>query len=202
MKKSLFLLVVWIAAVFLASCAPDSVLILGEDSDTEQLGQQEIGDLAEDAGQESVGETAAGPTVMVHICGCVVVPGVYEVPEGSRVYEVIEQAGGFLPEAAQSYLNLAQIVSDGQKLVVPSVDEVAPDRYGLSAEDAGDGLININTADKGRLMTLPGIGEARAEAIIAWREKNGRFQTPEDIMQVSGIKEAAYEKIKGLITTE
>ena len=202
MKKSLFLLAVWMAAVFLTACSPDSVLILDGESDPEQLGQPEIGDWAEDAGQDSVSETAAGPTMMVHVCGCVTNPGVYEVPEGSRVYQVIELAGGFLPEAAQSYLNLAQLVSDGQKLVVPSVDEVASDRYGLSAEDAGDGLININTADKERLMSLPGIGEARAEAIIAWREQNGRFQTPEDIMQVSGIKEAAYEKIKGLITTE
>jgi len=202
MKKWLFLLFIGMTVVLLTSCAPDSVLILGGESNEGQLGQQETGDITGTAEQINVSESVDEPMVMVHICGCVANPGVYAVLEGSRVYEVIELAGGFLPEAAESYLNLAQPVSDGQKLVVPSVDEVESDRYGQIADDTEDGLININTADKERLMTLPGIGETRAEAIIAWREQNGDFQTPEDIMQVSGIKTAAYEKIKGLITTE
>lgn len=202
MKKRLFLPVVWMTAIVLTACSPDSVLIVGGETYTAPLGQQEIGEEVGAAETDGVPESADGAVVMVHICGCVAAPGVYGVPEGSRVYEVIELAGGFLPEAAESYLNLAQIVSDGQKLVVPSVDEVESDRYGQIADDAENGLVNINTADKERLMTLPGIGQSRAEAIIAWREQNGSFQTPEEIMQVSGIKEAAYEKIKRLITVE
>ena len=202
MKKRLFLPVVWMTAIVLTACSPDSVLIVGGETYTAPLGQQEIGEAGGAAETDGVPESSDGAVVMVHICGWVAAPGVYGVPEGSRVYEVIELAGGFLPEAAESYLNLAQIVSDGQKLVVPSVDEVESDRYGQIADDAENGLVNINTADKERLMTLPGIGQSRAEAIIAWREQNGSFQTPEDIMQVSGIKEAAYEKIKRLITVE
>ena len=202
MKKRLFLPVVWMTAIVLTACSPDSVLIVGGETYTAPLGQQEIGEEVWAAETDGVPESADGAVVMVHICGWVAAPGVYGVPEGSRVYEVIELAGGFLPEAAESYLNLAQVVSDGQKLVVPSVDEVESDRYGQIADDAENGLVNINTADKTRLMTLPGIGETRAEAIIAWREQNGSFQTPEEIMQVSGIKEAAYEKIKRLITVE
>ena len=202
MKKRLFLPVVWMTAIVLTACSPDSVLIAGGETYTAPLGQQEISEEVWAAETDGVPESADGAVVMVHICGWVAAPGVYGVPEGSRVYEVIELAGGFLPEAAESYLNLAQIVSDGQKLVVPSVDEVESDRYGQIADDAENGLVNINTADKERLMTLPGIGQSRAEAIIAWREQNGSFQTPEEIMQVSGIKEAAYEKIKRLITVE
>lgn len=202
MKKRLFLPVVWMTAIVLTACSPDSVLIVGGETYTAPLGQQEISEEVWAAETDGVPESADGAVVMVHICGWVAAPGVYGVPEGSRVYEVIELAGGFLPEAAESYLNLAQVVSDGQKLVVPSVDEVESDRYGQIADDAENGLVNINTADKERLMTLPGIGQSRAEAIIAWREQNGSFQTPEEIMQVSGIKEAAYEKIKRLITVE
>lgn len=202
MKKRLFLPVVWMTAIVLTACSPDSVLIVGGETYTAPLGQQEISEEVGAAETDGVPESADGAVVMVHICGWVAAPGVYGVPEGSRVYEVIELAGGFLPEAAENYLNLAQVVSDGQKLVVPSVDEVESDRYGQIADDAENGLVNINTADKERLMTLPGIGQSRAEAIIAWREQNGSFQTPEEIMQVSGIKEAAYEKIKRLITVE
>ena len=202
MKKRLFLPVVWMTAIVLTACSPDSVLIVGGETYTAPLGQQEIGEEVGAAETDRVPEPSDGAVVMVHICGWVAAPGVYGVPEGSRIYEVIELAGGFLPEAAESYLNLAQVVSDGQKLVVPSVDEIRADPYGLSVGEGESSLININTADKTRLMTLPGIGETRAEAIIAWREQNGSFQTPEEIMQVSGIKEAAYEKIKRLITVE
>ena len=202
MKKRLFLPVVWMTAIVLTACSPDSVLIVGGETYTAPLGQQEIGEEVGAAETDGVPESSDGAVVMVHICGWVAAPGVYGVPEGSRVYEVIDLAGGFLPEAAESYLNLAQVVSDGQKLVVPSVDEIRADPYGLSVGEGESSLININTADKTRLMTLPGIGQSRAEAIIAWREQNGSFQTPEEIMQVSGIKEAAYEKIKRLITVE
>ena len=147
--------------------------------------------------------------ILVHICGAVLAPGVYELEAGSRLYQLIDLAGGFTPDAAKGYLNLAGSLYDGQKVVVPTVSEAASDPYGEkepvvenggSAEDGG--LININTADKAQLMTLPGIGEAKALAIIARRTAHGAFQTKEEIMQVPGIKEAAYEKIKSLITVD
>lgn len=202
MRKFFCCMIVWMTAVFLVSCTEDSVLILSGESEDDVLLSQESGQEDEAGGAGRAEDEKAGPGVMVHICGCVINPGVYEVPDGSRVYEVIGLAGGFAPGAAESFLNLAETVSDGQKLVVPSLDEVESDPYGQAFADGVDGLININTADKGRLMTLPGIGETRAEAIIAWRETNGAFRTTEEIMQVSGIKEAAYEKIKQLITVE
>ena len=147
--------------------------------------------------------------ILVHICGAVTAPGVYELEAGSRVYQLIELAGGFTPDAAKGYLNLAGGLYDGQKIVVPTASEAEGDPYGEKqpvVENGGSavdsGLININTADKAQLMMLPGIGEAKALAIIAWRTEHGAFRTKEEIMRVPGIKEAAYEKIKALITVD
>ncbi len=161
------------------------------------------------------------PVCYVHICGEVCRPGVYELAEGSRIFQVLEMAGGFTEEAAVSYLNLAQEISDGMKIVVPSVseaeaqeagsqadfsagvyEETAPAAAGMSADsrDASGGKVNLNTADKAALMTLPGIGEAKADAILRYRQEHGPFEKIEDIMLVPGIKEAAFEKMRDDIT--
>ncbi len=153
-------------------------------------------------------------TVTVHICGEVNQPGVYEVPEGSRYYEVLALAGGVTGKGAGDYLNLATVVRDGEKIVVPSLSEAGTDPFGsgqdlirgkeesaASGQSAG-GRVNINTADAELLQTLPGIGQAKAAALIRYRETNGNFKTTEEIMKVPGIKNAAYEQIRDLITVE
>ena len=149
-------------------------------------------------------EAGNGNLICVHIVGCVVNPGVYDVAEGSRIYEVVRLAGGFLPEADESYLNLASIVFDGQKIEVLSKEEAKTAKPFVSATETETSkkLININTATKEELMQLAGIGESRALSIISYREKHGGFKKISDIMKVSGIKEAAFEKIKDYICTE
>lgn len=141
--------------------------------------------------------------ICVHVSGYVMNPGVYMLPEGSRVYEAVEAAGGFSEGADDQFLNLAKVLEDGQKIRIYSLDETATayEDTELNQKDLNDTekLININTATKESLMTLPGIGESRAESIIAYREQNGYFSSVEDIMKVSGIKEAAFEKIKDYI---
>ena len=103
------------------------------------------------------------------------------------------------PGAAADYLNLAEVLSDGRKVTVPAEAELSPgEQYGPSEDE--DGVVDINRAGKEELMTLPGIGEARAEAVIAYREEHGGFSSPEEIMKVPGIKEASYEKLKDKIT--
>lgn len=134
----------------------------------------------------------------VHICGEVENPGVYELPEGSRIFEAVEAAGGFTEQAAESSMNLAGKITDGMQIVILSQDEMRIQES--AAEEAAAGRININTASREQLMTLPGIGEARADDIIRYREESGGFQTIEDIKKVSGIKDAAYQKIKDSIT--
>lgn len=168
----------------------------------------------------------------VHICGEVVSPGVYEMEEGSRIFQVVERAGGFTEQAAAQYLNMAQEVCDGMKIVVPDTSSLegeeqfgieAGENGGAAAGKAGPGIIvpgtpknagnggtaggepvkgkvNLNTASKEELMTLKGIGEAKADDIISYRESHGGFQKIEDIMKISGIKNAAFEKIKDDIT--
>lgn len=155
-------------------------------------------------------------SVFVHVCGEVVFPGVYEMSAGSRVYEAVEMAGGCTENGAADYLNLAQEVSDGMRIQVPDREEaerLSEQQPGSGAgisggQTAGAGAaraggqtrVNINTASREELMTLTGIGQARAEDIIRYRQEHGGFKRIEDIMKVSGIKEAAFQKIKDSIT--
>ena len=137
--------------------------------------------------------------IYVHICGAVINPGVYQVPAGTRVYQALELAGGSSDDAYLSGINLADKLADGQKVYIPSEGEHAE---GILSTDSGgvqSVMININTASEAELMTLPGIGQSRAKDIINYRVKNGLFESIDDIMKVSGIKEAAFEKIKDLI---
>ena len=143
----------------------------------------------------------------VHICGEVVSPGVYELKEGSRVFQAIEKAGGVTDQAAAEYLNMAEQVKDGMKIVVPGKEEVeaakARGEISLQAEaslNVQKIKVNLNTATKEELMTLRGVGEAKAADIIKYRESHGGFQKIEDIMKISGIKDAAFQKIKDDIT--
>ena len=141
---------------------------------------------------------------VVHVCGQVKEPGVYELEPGSRVYQAVEMAGGFGPDAASWYLNLAQEVADGMKIQVPTEEEALAWGNSGGSLSVGQGQtetkVNLNTADEEQLMTLTGIGESRAADIIRYRQEHGPFERIEDIMNVSGIKEGAFQKIKDSIT--
>lgn len=162
-------------------------------------------------------------TLVVHICGAVSAPGVYELPAGSRIIDAVEAGGGFLPEAEEACCNLAEEIVDGCQIYIMTKTESCADgqtekKAGIqtspdsnmqttdrnvrsnSATALENGLINLNTADVAALMTLPGIGESRAKAIISYREQHGAFAQIEDIMKISGIKQAAFSKIKDKIT--
>lgn len=132
----------------------------------------------------------------VYICGHVKNEGVYEVSSGSRIYQVIELAGGLKKGADTAALNQAAKVEDGQMIYVPKKGESA----NAGGSSAG-GKVNINTAGKEELMTLNGIGEARAESIIHYREKNGSFSKPEDLKQVEGIGDGIFSKLEDAICT-
>lgn len=137
--------------------------------------------------------------ICVYVCGAVKNPGVVYLPEGSRAADALEAAGGFDVNAAIDYVNLAAKVSDGEKLYFPNVEESITD---LQSEGSCEKLININTADAEILCTLPGIGETRAADIIRYRETSGLFENCEDIMKVSGIKNALFEKMRDDITVD
>lgn len=148
---------------------------------------------------------AASSVAYVDISGEVNKPGVYKVTTETRLFEVIDMAGGLTENADPDSLNRAEKVTDGEKIIVLSYDESSaignssspvPD-YGLTSDE--EDKVNINTADSSELQTIPGIGPAKAQSIIDYREQNGYFTTTEDIMDVTGIGQKTYASIKDYI---
>ena len=144
-------------------------------------------------------------SVTVYICGAVKNPGVYTLDSGLRIVDAINAACGLREDADECYVNQATLLEDGQRIYVPTKEETGESREVLLSQDisgapADDiGMVNINTADISTLMTLPGIGEAKATLIIEYRTKNGKFKSIEDIMKISGIKEGMFNRIKDRI---
>lgn len=236
--------------IFLCGCTRREQLVLEEVpgepgrlelqtiQEQDESGQSMLEEMQEQqtaAGQSSVKQTVSEEsmelqTIYVHVCGAVENPDVYELPVGSRVYEAVQAAGGFSKDADSNYVNQAQKLSDGVKLVIPTLEQTqaiasegdngdavgivrpqdsvggqgsmsssAGGDAGVGQSDASDGRININTASEAELCNIPGIGAVRAAAIVAYRQEKGGFASVEDIMNVSGIKEGTYEKIKDSI---
>ena len=144
--------------------------------------------------------SAAG--IFVHILGAVTRPGLYELREGDRAVDAVAAAGGFAEGADQSGLNLARFVTDGEQIVVPQVGQapVAGPGGAVSGGAVVPGKVNINTADAAALETLPRVGPAMAERILAWRDENGRFSAIEDLMSVTGIGEKTFDGLRDLVT--
>lgn len=180
-------------------------------------------------------------SIYVYVCGAVVNSDVYELSGGARIVDALRAAGGCIPEAGIEYMNLASRLHDGQKIYVPTTDEIEEaiesgeiisdsvvnispiinqtdyisdsNQDDVSKEDTNskssqinnqtvNGKVNINTADAGTLMSIPGIGQSKADKIIAYRDDNGGFTCIEDIMLVGGIKDGMFNKIKEYICVE
>lgn len=146
--------------------------------------------------------------IVVHITGAIKQEGVYKLEENSRVTDIVELAGGLREDADMSKINLALILEDGMKINIPSINENFEESEDKVVENTIDinksennktKKININTASKEELDTLPGIGEATAQKIIEYRNKNGKFSNIEEIKEVSGIGDSKFEKIKDYI---
>ena len=142
--------------------------------------------------------------LVVQVMGAVPRPGVYEFPEGSRVRDAIDAAGGLLTDADVAVMNLAAPLEDGQQLEIPyaggAVPPAAVEPPAATQVPGAEDLININTATLDQLDALPGIGPTTAQKIIDYRTANGPFARIEDIMNVSGIGPATFDKLKALIT--
>lgn len=140
--------------------------------------------------------------VVVYITGAVPRPGVYALPKNARVQDAISAAGGFLAEAEKSQINLAALLEDGEKLDIPYIEGASPvlATPGPTVVSVTTELVNINTASLEELDTLPGVGPTTAQRIIDYREQNGPFLSPEDIINVQGIGTGTYERMKDRIT--
>ena len=188
------------ASVDRVDAAADRVLI-AEVSLQDQIRMEEAEE-AEETKALDVKEPATESGIWVYVCGAVRSPGVYFLMEDARVFEAVEMAGGFLPDAREDAVNLAETMSDGERIFVPAIsDETGGTLLADLPESPGKvKKVDINRADVSELMTLPGIGESKAQAIVSYRQEHP-FQSIEEIMNVSGIKEGSFEKIRDLITT-
>ncbi len=195
-----------VMATLPAGCSSGPQLTVMEMEEASETGEQ-----SETVQTEPRIETE--PSIAVYVCGAVNCPGVYELSASARVYQAVEAAGGFRDDADQEWVNQAQFLQDGGKIRIytrletdqmrqEGLEEgsVLPEGQDAQTEQAGESPVNLNTATREELMTLPGIGEAKADAVIAYREENGGFSSPEEIMNISGIKEAVFSQIKDRIT--
>lgn len=231
-NKAFFSILAMIVCILLG-CQKKDELVLSQVQEEElQLQEVSTETVSEEAESGEVDSEKAGseetttketvtepeiPKIIVHICGAVCRPGVYELTEGDRICQAVEKAGGFTEDADENLLNQAQKLVDGMQLVIPTrqeaekaLEEGTGDqsflRYtgqmlssSLSTSE-GNGLININTATEEMLCTLPGVGSEKARSIIAYRTEHGSYQRIEDIMNVTGIKEGMFAKMKDKIT--
>ena len=209
MKKKAALLWIWLLCAAMTGCRDREAEFLKEaEAEETAAAEEEHGNTPVPSEPPKATEPPEKKDIYVDVCGAVAEPGVFCLPEGSRVFQAIEAAGGFLPEAAENYVNRAQGLSDGEQLYVPTREEAltmertdtapAGEENGEGDESGTEyaGKVNLNTADESELCTLTGVGASKAKAIIAYREENGPFVSIEDLMKVEGIKEGTFHKIK------
>lgn len=200
MKRKIWMVLLWAFLLTTVSACNNNKTVYLETSADEEAGETEQEQTEEDERKGSTEEETQQTLCYVYICGAVAKPGVYAVPSHARVYEVISLAGGLLAEAGEQAVNQAREVVDGEMIRVPTKEELIagePEQsFGDEGTEAQDGFVNINRADAAELMTLPGIGASKADSIISYREENGGFSSIEDIMNVEGIKEGVFNRIK------
>lgn len=212
-KKRILWFFLIVCSLCLCSCQKQGTEILVEDT-VQKISEEE--EPKEDTVQKKETTPTKPANIWVDVSGAVANPGVYELAEHARVFEAIEAAGGFLEEADTQWLNQALVLKDGEKIQVYTREETEELKsQGISAQNAevqqeslfsggekSSGKVNLNTATAEGLQEIPGIGEARAKAILEYRQQIGGFQNIEEIQQVPGIKGKIYEKIVDYICVE
>ena len=151
---------------------------------------------------EVISEQTVNKTfIYVDIRGSIYNPGVYKVESGTRLFQLISKAGGLTVDANELIVNQSILLIDEMSLYIPNINEEKDLEININQNNEQSSLININTATKTELETLPGIGPATAQSIIDYRENISAFATPMDIVEVPGIGEATYQDIEELITS-
>ena len=198
MKRLFLLSVLLMWTVFCFGCGESESVLKEMDTAAEEVPEEEPVQEEDDLEE----------TIFVDVCGAVQQPGVYELPAGSRIFQAIALAGGLTEEAESRLINQAEVLTDGQQIRIYTREESEKQEIAAAAgqnagvQGAAGAKINLNLADKNVLMTLPGIGEAKAEAILAYRQEKGGFSSVEELMQVEGIKDKLYEKLKDKVTVQ
>lgn len=213
-KIKSFILTVGLSVLVLSGCSKENTdqftMQLEEVEDEMTIMSEHEADLDEEI-VENRDVKNDNSVIYVYICGAIEKPDVYEVESGSRLFELIQIAGGFSAEADTNYLNLAREVQDGEQIIVLTSKEtselkknanvavITEKASDLNHQDKVSGLVDINTASETELTAITGIGSSRAQAIIKYRQEHGSFNRIEDIMKVNGIKDGLFSKIKDKI---
>ncbi len=194
-RSIFFIIIISLVIVFTAGCGSNIIYESTEETagEADLFSDTDIDNKTSVINKETV-EEEAKTAIFVHVCGAVNDPGVYELDGGSRIHDAIEAAGGANEDADINALNLAMVLTDGEKIYVPTFEEDITESTGGAPGD--DKTVNINTADEAGLTAISGIGPSKAAAIVKYREENGPFSSTEDITKVSGIGHGTYEKIK------
>ena len=203
--KNIVVFILTFTLISLGGCIKkDNNIIPVEDITSDNVLDNPIEDLPMDEETDNKEEKlpSADEYIYVHVCGAVNNPGVYKFKMPVRVYEAIESAGGITSEGLDEVINQAREIADGEQIYIPTLEEKELYEAGNNAQitSLNDGRININTASKEELMTLPGVGESKANGIVEYRSSNGKFNALEELMNVEGIKDGVFNKIKDKIT--
>lgn len=206
LKRYIFFIVICLVCMLADGCGGETITV----SESSESVKDEKSVASEtELPEEKTESVTSADKIMVYVCGAVESPGVYELDSGSRVNDALEAAGGFSDDADMNVINLAEQVSDGQKVYFPvHGEEMTGNSPGVNdvpgTDTHGDdtSLVNINEAGVSELTQLPGIGETRANQIVEYRESHGRFASKEDLKNVSGIGDSIYGKLESHITVD
>lgn len=195
------IILLMVVSIITACGSPSPVFVSNDNSESKSDMSLEIENLPIEGANSSEYVKSSTDVIFVHISGAVVSPGVIELASGDRLFEAVNKAGGFAENASRDYCNLAEELTDGSQYYIPTIEEAAvmtlkSNNESIVSHYSGDGKLNINLATKEELMKLSGIGQARANAIIEYRENNGLFANVADLKNVSGIKENLYSQIE------
>lgn len=177
-----------LASLLLCACEEKDEIVF-ERAQSQQNTQKDA-EGATGSGKETEGSEEQ--FIYVHVCGAVKAPGLKRLPAGSRVWDALVLAEGFSEEADESAINLAAFAQDGQRIYFPTREETL-------RSDSGDDRIDLNAADEAQLTSLPGIGSAKAAAILRYRSEHGGFSKKEELLEVSGISQVLFEQIKDYV---
>ena len=207
-KKQKIVLIIIISIITLGVAYYTYIMKTNDEFNVEEQSLEVEKDTEEENNEVKEGKSK----IIIHVSGAVVNEGIVELEEKARVADAIEAAGGVTEDAYMRDINLASLLEDGMKVYIPTKEEVMQKEENSdyiigsnniiennNVESKKSGKVNINTATKEELDTLPGVGELTANKIISYREENGKFKSIEEIKEVSGIGDSKFEQIKDLI---
>ena len=203
------------AGISLAGCSTKQTYLYSDNRDSAEGASDILSDNSSDElGTEDVtftgdctSEEIDNSRCAVYVCGAVSLPGVYYLDSHDIKQDAVIAAGGMTEKAAYDYVNLAEGITDGERIYIPYQDDIesgiySPEDNNYGYDNNSSDKVNINSASRDELMTLTGIGGGKADAIIAYREDNGKFSQIEDVKKVPGIKDATFNSIKDHIVVD